>query len=415
MQKKKTSPITIGLPAGSQFSEVDKLQNVQTAALTTRIQELELQGKEREYILNNQLQDTNRKLDFALQKVSAIEVGSGWREVFELYNKESKQIQKELRKQREEYINMITSHEKSYAVLSGLGIKSRDKQEKTITSELLIVKKQNKKFELEIKQKEEELYALKNKERGWVIDKKEVEQLRINYNKMEKEHKNLGNIGPVIPRNIDIKQDKKNIYIEQDRAINNLAMQNESLETKIKESEVLIVNLLNQIDFLKSEIQKNKGSKQPISTRKDMGGKPRNIPNNVAGSKSPRGELGIPNPNTISLPESFLIDKGDLIRKHSNIKQTKHLLMESIKQLRQGIKTNKLNDGKLESCVDIILSSTDMLFGFVHELEMKELNYLNTLAEISSSPHPETQNTSLAPNTKGPSIIPSPQGGGPGW
>ena len=149
---------------------------------------------------------------------------------------------------------------------------------------------------------------------------------------------------------LDPKQSK--LIFEYERKISSLDLSLQSAQIKLQENDKLITQLLQTIDYLNQGAAK-KGKKS---------GKP--------GEKqaTPEVENG-----------QFLFNKSELVQSHTQIKQTKYMIFEGFKSLQAEIIAKHGDHGKIVGIIDYLLGNLDSLFNIIHQLEIKELQYLNLL------------------------------------
>eukprot|EP01022_Parablepharisma_sp_SALTPOND_P016684 TRINITY_DN2501_c0_g1_i1.p1 TRINITY_DN2501_c0_g1~~TRINITY_DN2501_c0_g1_i1.p1 ORF type:complete len:446 (+),score=59.64 TRINITY_DN2501_c0_g1_i1:916-2253(+) len=153
------------------------------------------------------------------------------------------------------------------------------------------------------------------------------------------------------------KGDNKLLF-EYERKISGMELAFQSAQIKLQENDKLITQLLQTIDYL----NQGGGSKKPAKIESKKG--------SVASGKE----------KTDSESAQFLFNKSELVQSHTQIKQTKYMIFEGFKALQEEITKKYGNQGRIIGTVDYLLGSLDALFGIIHQLEIKELQYLNLLA-----------------------------------
>jgi hypothetical protein len=146
---------------------------------------------------------------------------------------------------------------------------------------------------------------------------------------------------------------------DYERKITSLEMAQQSMLIKLQENDKLITQLLQTIDYLNQTNRKEK-----------MKGKP-----NEKASLAPTAAASHEPDNG-----SFLFNKSELVQSHTQIKQNKYMIFEGFKKLQEEIGIKHGGNGKVIGTIDYLLGNLDSLFNIIHQLEIKELQYLNLLA-----------------------------------
>lgn len=157
---------------------------------------------------------------------------------------------------------------------------------------------------------------------------------------------------------------EEQVVFKYERQISNLELKNQAMQIKQQENDKLITQLLQTIDFLNQNIAK--------PTNKP--GEQNKAQDEAQGDKSGH----------------FLFNKSELVQSHTQIKQMKYTIFEGFKSLQGEINKKCNESGKIIGIIDYLLLSLDGLFNIIHQLEIKELQYLNLLAHNEQS-NPQTK------------------------
>ena len=197
-------------------------------------------------------------------------------------------------------------------------------------------------------------------------------------------------------------EEKWSNQFEHDRQISSLELENKTLHEQLKDNENLITDLVQKLDELRvlpkahtlphphSHTHKNANIKRHNQHLHTNQNPQHNQLHNQNTHKNKNNQLdySIPKPayDSDSSPNqktTFLFNKGELLKNHSLIKETKNLLFEGLKFLQASIAKALAKNGKVIGIMDSVFSNLDVLFNIVHQFEIRELQYLNMLTQVS--------------------------------
>ena len=147
------------------------------------------------------------------------------------------------------------------------------------------------------------------------------------------------------------------LLFDYERKVAGMELSLQSSQIKLQENDKLITQLLKTIDYL------NQAGASPTSKESRS-------------AKSATGEKA----DSESGQQQFLFNKSELVQSHTQIKQTKYMIFEGFKTLQAEITKKYGDQGRIIGSVDYLLGNLDGLFNIIHQLEIKELQYLNLLA-----------------------------------
>ncbi len=322
--------------------------------LNQRILDLELEVKQLRYINTNTTKDLEAKLAFAYQKLQRFEQQSPYRETFEIYNKEMRRAEKRVESLRNTFVETVNAHELAYNSLLQKGAVSR--KDTLLLNETRALQRNSRKLTVDLKGHELELNALKAKEKAWAAEHRDLEELR----------KGMGRCQKDLAKSENAVQSHEVTIGGSEKALASLRQQYEALDAKNRENERLIVTLQGQVDRLALKLQAGK-----IADRLDQSATkaPRLSPDEVPGT-APRPELSPP-----------AVDKAALVKTHSQIKQCRTQLTENIKIVRE--ETGENSSANLCAATDSLERNVATVLKILGGLEMKELNYLNTISQLT--------------------------------
>ncbi len=332
--------------------------------MNKRILELELENKQLRYLQKNSTKDLESKLAFAYQKVQHFEQQSPYKDVFESYGKEVRKAEKQIEFLRNAFVETISAHETAYDSLQQKG-GNVGRKDKLLLAEMRVLQRNNRQFAVDLKGRDLELNALKSKEKMWLAEHRDLDDLRKNVGKCQKE---------LVKSESTIQSNEVTIG-GSGKALAYLRGQYEALDAKNRENEKLIISLQSQIDRLTLKLQAGK-----IADKLDQ---PMRLPKIVDTPEtfSPVRPAAPLLQNT--LPGPMVVDKTALIKTHSQIKQCKTLITESLKTVRT--ETSESTNANLCAATDTLERSVAGALRILGELEMKELNYLNTISQLTGA------------------------------
>jgi len=331
--------------------------------LNNKILELELENKKVKYIFKNMAKDAENKLAFANQKLQLFESNSPYSELFEQYNKEIRKYEKQIEFIRNSFVDTISAHEIAYN--SMLNQENIGKKDKVLLNEMRVLQRNNRKFLVDLKTKELELNALKSKEKVWIGEHKELDDLKKDADKVKR---NLAKSENAIQSN--------EVTIQgSEKALLHLRSQYEALDAKNRENEKLILTLQGQIDRLTVKLQSVK-----VMNKLDQ---PIKLPKLQASPDAPAEFMNrkIDDQKFEHIP--LTVDKGQLVKTHTQIKQCKTQIADNLLIIRN--ETQGYANANLYSATDSLERNTALIFKIVGDLEMRELNYLNTISQVTGS------------------------------
>lgn len=183
---------------------------------------------------------------------------------------------------------------------------------------------------------------------------KENEDLKAKNKELSERIKELERVQSLMKD--DVKTAK--LLFEYERKMSALELGMKSAQIKLVENDKLITQLLQTIDYLN---QSSKGTlKKPPK------------------AETKKGQTNEKNDNENE--GQFLFDKSELVQSHTQIKQTKYMIFEGFKVLQEEVTKKYGDQGRVIGTVDYLLGNLDALFNIIHQLEIKELQYLNLLA-----------------------------------
>ncbi len=153
------------------------------------------------------------------------------------------------------------------------------------------------------------------------------------------------------------------LLFDYERKLASLSLSLQAAQLRLQENDRLITQLLQTIDYLNQE------------TRQSLPKPQKKAAHEPAGKKAPDTDTKDEESDT----GEFLYDKSELVQSHNQIKQTKYMIFEGFKTLQSEIAEKYGDQGKVLGTVDYLLGSLDTLFNIFHQLEIKELQYLNAL------------------------------------
>eukprot|EP01022_Parablepharisma_sp_SALTPOND_P022434 TRINITY_DN455_c0_g1_i2.p1 TRINITY_DN455_c0_g1~~TRINITY_DN455_c0_g1_i2.p1 ORF type:complete len:887 (-),score=49.51 TRINITY_DN455_c0_g1_i2:3792-6452(-) len=329
--------------------------------LGNRVLELELENKQTKYLYKNMVKDLENKLAYAYQKLQMLEGKTPYHELFETYNKEMRKYEKQIELIRNSFVETITAHELAYnSILQKDNVGRKDK---LLLNEMRVLQRNNRKFLVDLKTKDLELTAFKSKEKTWIAEHKELDDLRKEAVKYQKE----------LTRTENTIQSNEVAMEGSEKAMAHLKSQYDALDVKNRENEKLIMALQGQIDRLTVKLQAGK-----IMDKLDKPLKlPKLIPNTGPFEIPERKDKG-------SLqPAPLTVDKAVLVKTHSQIKQCKAQITETLKTVRD--ETKEYANANLFAATDSLERAIALLLKILGDLEMRELNYLNTISQFTGS------------------------------
>lgn len=315
--------------------------------LNQKILELELELEGTRYLLKNQTKDLESRLAFAYRKNLAFEQRTPYSEVFELYNKESRNYEKEIELLRTNYLELIAEHETSYNEI--MQTDNASKKEKLLIGEMRALQHSIRKAQVDLKTKETELNALKAKEKAWTVDHKDLDSTKKNVDKFAKE----------LVRSEVSNQSKEQTIGGAGKALTQMRRQYTNLELKNKENEKLISALQSQINRLNLQLQSPK-----VDDKLDRALTRR-------GDESAQPE--------IELPAECRITKQELVKAHNQIKKCKMDIAENLKK----VKDNANENTDMIVAAELVGKNVGQLYKILSQLELRELNYINALSQIT--------------------------------
>jgi hypothetical protein len=172
------------------------------------------------------------------------------------------------------------------------------------------------------------------------------------------------------------------LLFEYERKIGSMELTQRSMNIKLEENDKLITQLLQTIDYLNQGgshgskmtqkqllLKQQQQAQNPEKNQYQSGNPPQKLKESL---ESPKAAILTPK-------GQFLFNKSELVQSHTQIQQIKFMIFEGFKTLQGEIVNKYGENGKVMGILDYLLYNLDSLFNIIHQLEIKELQYLNLL------------------------------------